>query len=215
MTIQELADSVAQATGLKPTTVADQLLAEQGASASGPYSPVPTNPFNLGPNIQYGSVAQGLAAYENLINTSPNYAVLRSDRGASAVTQLEDLAASPFDSGHYTVPGGSLGSKLYQDYGTAATLVGASPNPGLTAAQFASGVQAAGEVQGAATGGPAAPPSVSEPNAGTVAGGAVTSVTQWLSNESSYISSHASTWLFTAVGIVLALIAILVIFGVI
>ncbi|MEM3486623.1 MAG: hypothetical protein QXI12_13505, partial [Candidatus Methanomethyliaceae archaeon] len=67
----------------------------------------------------------GIDAFVNLINTSPYYAGIRATRGQPVSVQLQAIAESPFDSGHYTDPNvGTVGSKLTEAEGVAERLIG-------------------------------------------------------------------------------------------
>lgn len=126
MTLQEIVETVSRQTGLEPVTVADQLLAEQGQHAEGPFYPDANNPFNLGPHNRYGSVSEGVAAYVHLINTAPQYAgVRRAAKSDSASFELGAIARSPYEEQHYGAGGTwGPGNKLFDDYPQAVAMVG-------------------------------------------------------------------------------------------
>jgi hypothetical protein len=128
VTVQDIINQAAQGTGLQPLTIATWLQAEQGQdTATGNFAPVATNPWNIGPGKNYSSVEAGVQAFINLINSSGYYAGIRATKGQSVATQLQAIAASPFDAGHYTDPAvGTVGSKLSEAEGPAQYLLGGS-----------------------------------------------------------------------------------------
>lgn len=73
------------------------------------------NYLNVGPGRRYADEDEAAAATARLINTSPHYERVRAHPGAPAA-QIAAIIASPWDAGHYTPDGGTVGEKLMRVY---------------------------------------------------------------------------------------------------
>lgn len=142
--VLQLAQQDAQATGLDEDVILAQWMAEEpitGKTVEWPGN----NPAGISPGdsevdalsngktsggfLSFASPSIGAKAYADMINDDPNYsgiraAIQKADTlsasqkagGEAAELEMQAIAASPWDNGHYTASGGAQGSKLFENY---------------------------------------------------------------------------------------------------
>lgn len=88
---------VAKHTKLSPRAVAAQALAEESGPAAASYEASGEhNYLNIGPGQHYGSNREAVKETSKLLDTSPNYAGIRSTRGKGPQAQIQAIGASPW-----------------------------------------------------------------------------------------------------------------------
>lgn len=102
--LQRFSQEVAAGTGLNPNTIGIWVLAENG--------PV-ENPLNIGPGRLYSSLDSAALATIRVLHQS-NMAGILASAPKDTKTQLQAIAASPWDAGHYGGNGQNLAS-VYND----------------------------------------------------------------------------------------------------
>lgn len=127
------AASVAAQTGLAPSVVTTWVGRESGWGTTKNGS----NYLNIGPGYTYPTVAAAASAAANLINTSSDYAGIRTAAATgNPSAQIDAIQASPWDAGHY---GGTLSS----DYTAVVAAAGNPPTAVLTSSSWWSKIGAA------------------------------------------------------------------------
>lgn len=133
-TQSQFAQQVAQLTGLNPTVVSAWVNAEVGGTDGNGWGQ-----FNYLNMSQYKggfpSVSAAASAAANQISTSSYYTgIMNAARTGDPQAQLQAIAASPWDAGHYTGSSGVQGSNLVASYNSmgAAGGGGVPFGPGLS-----------------------------------------------------------------------------------
>jgi hypothetical protein len=123
-------DELATRTGLDPRVVTAWLLSEEsGAAAASRQRSGNHNWLNIGPGRVYSSPQAGAAATAQLINGSGYYAGIRAAaKSGNAQAQLQAIAASPWDAGHYGGDGRNLRA-VFGSASSSATAAGGRPAP--------------------------------------------------------------------------------------
>lgn len=139
--VYQLAQGVAQQTGLHTNVVLAQWISEEGGagmrhgqwsnfgnnpagiSYGNPYADALSNGRTSGGFLAFPSRQAGAQAYADMYLYDPNYPGVRATFGKSPQSQLSAIAASPWDAGHY----GGHGQFLFSNYNS---LTGLSLSPG-------------------------------------------------------------------------------------
>lgn len=126
-----LTNTIASQTGENIDVVDAQLYAENNANIDGTNEWQNNNPFNIRPGnpyvdqlangtnngfLTFASPQAGAQAYATLISNDPNYSGVRAAIAShSPGAELAAIAASPYDTNHYTAHG-VVGDSLYSAY---------------------------------------------------------------------------------------------------
>lgn len=130
---QVYADNVASQTGLDLGVVQAWVAQESGWGVT----KGDNNYLNIGPGYSYPTVAQASTAAATLLNTSGYYAGIRQAIPGGPAAQIDAIAQSPWDAGHYGLPATNNLAATYDSMGT----VTAVPTTGEAVAGAASATE--------------------------------------------------------------------------
>lgn len=146
--LENYASQAASLTGLDKNVILAQWISENGWATPAGYNF--GNIMSNGKPAIYSSPSAGVAAYANLINTGSYYSGVRASVGQDAQTQIQAIASSPWDAGHYGGNGSILANVYNSIMGASIALpsgIQGPPTPVSTSSSSAPAVGLSGQLQ--------------------------------------------------------------------